>query len=261
MADQKTIRDLIVSNLSRQIDKTVVVAIVDAYARLVSEFRRGQLDSALMTAGKFAEHILRAIEFLRTKVVPAEIKSPAATIREIEKDAALDEAIRILIPRITYAMIFDLRSKRGAVHVKQIDPRHIDTALAVEAASWVVAELLRLFHSDNESLVAESMAALVRGNLPFVEVIAGELVVTCRTSCGVEILLLLASVRPGGMDRRTIGQSSKYTAPEVTRALTKLAQERYVHKVRDGNFYLTGSGEAYLTSEIAHLRAAYLPRA
>ena len=50
-----------------------------------------------------------------------------------------------MVPRIALAMIYDIRSKRGAVHVKEIDPRHIDVDLAVKAASWIMAELVRVY--------------------------------------------------------------------------------------------------------------------
>jgi hypothetical protein len=50
-------------------------------------------------------------------------------------------------------MIYDVRSKRGAVHVKEIDPRYIDVELSAMAASWILAEFIRLYHSDDEASV------------------------------------------------------------------------------------------------------------
>ena len=48
--------------------------------------------------------------------------------------------------------------------------------------------------------------------LPFVETIAGERVVTRKVTCDVELLLLLAGVVGEGLDRTTLGRTSKYAS-------------------------------------------------
>jgi hypothetical protein len=202
--------DVICQNLSVAIDPAIVTQLVVTYERVISKFRTGDLDGCLVTAGKFVEHALRAIEFIRAGTAPREIKSPSETIKQIEKDQNLPESIRILMPRIAYSMIYEVRSKRGAVHVKDLDPRHIDGSLAVQAASWVIAEFLRLYHSGNEDEVAEAMAVLMRGHVPFVEVFGDEQVVTKNVPCSLEILLLLSRASPNGLDRKAVGRLTKY---------------------------------------------------
>ena len=134
-------RDQIVADLSASIDKKVVNDLVGTFEKVVGRYRRGDVEGCLVAAGRFVEHTFRALEFIRTGAAPSEIKSPAATSKKLEPDTSLPEPIRILIPRIALGMIYDLRSKRGAAHVKKIDPRDIDAALAVNAASWVIAAL------------------------------------------------------------------------------------------------------------------------
>jgi hypothetical protein len=244
-------RDTIIKNLSTAIDPKVVVAIVDTYESMVSSFRRGDLDGCLTSSGKFVEHALRAVEYIRTGNAPPEIKTPAATVRQIENDVILSDSLRFLIPRVAWAMVYEIRSKRGAVHVKEIDPRHIDASLSVQAASWVIAEFLRLYHSGDERGVAEAMTELMRGDIPFVETFGGERVVTQKVPCNVELLLLLAGAKDG-MDRKALGQSSKYAPPRVTVALQGLVEDRLVHKTRgDGRYHVTGTGERFLAEQLA----------
>ena len=114
------------------------------------------------------------IEAKRTGSVPPEIKSVAATVKGLENDTTLPESLRLLIPRALYGMIYNLRSKRDAVHVKEIDPRSIDVAMAVSAASWVIAELLRIYHVSDEQIVSLRMLALTRASIPFIEALDGE---------------------------------------------------------------------------------------
>jgi hypothetical protein len=249
-------RDLIRKNLSASVDPGVVDALITSYENLVAKFQKGDLDGCLGAAGKFVEHALRAVEYVRTGTAPLEIKSPQQTIKDIEKDHSLAETLRILMPRIAHAMIYDVRSKRGAIHVKEIDPRQIDAALTVQAASWVMAEFLRLYHDDNEQVIASAMVALMRGHIPLVEQFGDETVVTSKVPCTVELLLLLARTAREGLDRTELGQSSKAAPPTVTQALQRMNKARHVHRTRDGRFHITGPGERHLIDHLAQMGLA-----
>ena len=242
----------LVRNLQYKIDASVVNDLILAYEGLVSKHRAGDAESALTKAGKFVEHTFRALEYIRTGVVPTEIKSPAATAKAIENDASLPESIRLMIPRISLAMIYDLRSKRGAVHVKEIDPRDIDVNLAVVSASWVMAEFIRLFHVADESSVKSEMTALMRADIPFIESLGGEEIVTRPVPPRIEILLLLARTAPGGLTRTLIGQSAKCGSPRVTEALQELEKVRLIHKTKDGAFHITGTGDKFLADYLGN---------
>lgn len=240
-------RDKIISDLSAHLDKGVVLDLVNAYEILISRHRRGDVEGCLVVAGRFVEHTFRALEQVRTGNAPSEIKSPAAAAKTIETVKSLPEPVRLLIPRVALGMIYDIRSKRGAVHVKEIDPRYIDAALAVHAGSWVMAEFLRLYHNSEEEAVARSMQALMHGHIPFVETFGDEEVVTRQVSCREELLLLLTKAEPDGLDRRALGQASKYSPPSVTRVLQHLDKRRLVHKMASGRYRITGPGLKHIS--------------
>lgn len=244
-------RELIAKNLSTKIDAAVVASLLETYRKMVAERRKGGVEECLTQAGKFVEHTLRAVEHIRTGVVVPEIKYPAETIKSIEKDKTLPESLRILVPKVAHSMVYELRSKRGAVHVKEIDPREIDAALCVQAASWVIAELLRLYHADAEEAVAEAMAALMRVEMPLIETLGGEVVVTAKVPCAVELLLLVGRCAPIGIDRKALGESSKNLSSTVSKTLQRLDSDRLVHKAVDGRFHITGPGERRLNEALA----------
>ncbi|ABQ35706.1 hypothetical protein [Bradyrhizobium sp. BTAi1] len=243
-------RDLILRNLAAAIEPKLLADLLTNYENLVARAQRGDLDGALAASGKFVEHTLRTVEFIRSGTAPPEIKSALQTVKDIEKDGALPEGLRLLVPRIAHSMIYDVRSKRGAIHVKEVDPRAIDVALSVQAASWVVAELLRQFHSDDEASVNLALQNLMRPHIPFIEQFGDEFVVTRKVSADCELLLLLARVGPVGLDRTALGQAAKLPPPTVTRTLTRLEDARHIHKARDGNYHITGPGEQHLHSLI-----------
>lgn len=252
-------RRLIEISLGSVLDSSVVDDLLSSYEKILGEFRQGDPEAALNAAGKFVEHTLRAIEQVRTGTLPTEIKSVAATIKLIEGDGKLPEGLRLLVPRIASAMLFDVRSKRGAAHVKEISPRYIDSALAAQAASWIVAELIRLYHSDDEAVVAQAMSALMAGNVPLIERFDDELVVTTPLPADLEVLLMIAASRPNGIDRKGLGLCVKHGAVAITRAIQKLEGARHVYKTKSGAFRITGPGERVLVDRLGATAATALP--
>jgi hypothetical protein len=238
-------------NLASKIDPRVVADILNAYEGLIQKHRALDAEAALTRAGKFVEHVFRALEFLRTGTVPAEIKSPVQTAKLLESDTSLPESVRMLIPRIALAMVYDVRSKRGAVHVKEIDPRGIDVDLSAKAASWIIAELIRLYHIDDENAVRLEMTALTRATFPLLESIDGEDFVSKKVPPRVEIQLLLGRKGGEGATRGQLGRMAKCSPPRVTEAIKSLQKDRLVHQTEKGVYHLTGTGEADLETWLA----------
>lgn len=239
-------RDAIIADLSTKVPSLLATDLVEAYEQLVAKHRGGDLEAALTKAGRFVEHTLRLIECIRTGTAPAEIKQITAAMRAIENDTTLPDSLRFLIPRAAYGMIYDLRSKRNAVHVKETDPTAIDVALTVAAAGWITAELLRLYHKSDEKAVVDAMLALTRGTIPLVESINGEVFVGKKVPAKFELLLLLAHAKPKGMSRASIGSAAKCSQPSVSTALKALGSERMVHLGADHSYYISSNGEQLL---------------
>ncbi|MCF2872678.1 hypothetical protein L0664_16520 [Octadecabacter sp. G9-8] len=239
------------ANLSVGIDAIVVDDMLTSYQELVAKHRAGDYETALVKAGRFVEHTLRSLEYLRTGKVPTEIKSVATTSKSLENATSLSESARMLIPRALYGMVYNIRSKRNAVHVKEIDPSEIDVAMSVAAASWVLAELLRIYHSADETVVSQAMSALTRTSIPFIETIDGETFVGHAVDPKTELLLLLAHAGTSGMSRLELGRSAKLLAPAVTRAIQQLCSERLAHQSDSKRYFITTGGETHLANSLA----------
>lgn len=242
-------RAVIITSLSTGLNAKVAEDVVDTFLKMVADYRKGDVDACLTATGRFVDHTLRAIEFVRTGSTPSEIKSVAQTVTDIRKDNSLSDELRYLIPGIASA-IYDIRSKRGVVHVKEIDPRNIDAALCVTNASWIIAELLRLYHDQDEKKIAEVMQTLMRRQVPLIEQLGPDAAVTTVVSADLEVLLLLRTVLPGGLTRKELGVSARCSAVDVTRATQKLSERRFILKTSDGVFRLTGPGEHHLADEL-----------
>jgi hypothetical protein len=249
-----SLTDQISNDLASAIEPSVVADILVAYKELRTEHRAGDLEAALTKAGRFVENTFRALVHIQTDTAPPEIKSVSGTMTKLENDTNLPDSIRLLIPRALYGMMYNLRSKRNAVHVKEIDPRRIDVSMAVSCASWVLAELVRQYHVSDEKAVEAAMIALSRTSLPFVESIAGEKLVSRKVDARTEMLLLLGDAAGTGLTRTELGKLAKCSAPGVTTSLKSLREDRFIHLVTDtGRFHITGTGEQELARMITEL--------
>lgn len=237
------------ADLVTKLDERLVDHLLGSYAKLVGAHRAGQRAECLREAGLFVDLTLMAIEFIRSGKTLTEVKNVSELVKNFGGDSSLPDPFRIIIPRFAQA-IYEVRSKRGAVHKKEIDPQGIDAAICASTASWIIAEFIRNYHSTDENRVAEAMAALMNVQVPLVETLGGEVVVTTAVPVGVEILLLIGQ-QGATATRKTLGASSKYAAPRVTEALKKHENDRYVHKAADGTFHLTAPGQRYLAAEVA----------
>jgi hypothetical protein len=250
------VRSLVLQSLEQGFEPFVAQDLINAHDKLLGEFRKGDAQAALNAAGLFAEHALRAIERVRTGHTPSEIKSVSAVVKSIENDGNLPESLRVLVPRIASAALFDIRSKRGAAHVKEISPRYIDAALAVQAASWILAEFVRLYHVPDEVAVAAALAALMAGSIPLIEKFGDETVATTPLHPNTEVLLMVSAAEPAGIDRRGLSQRVKQSPAAITRAIQKLVSARHIHKTGSGVFRITGPGEQELVRQLAAVSSA-----
>lgn len=142
--------------------------------------------------------------------------------------------------------IYKFRSARGAVH---IDPdytaNHIDAKLVLENSRWVLAEVLRLFWTDDPKEVASAIRQLVQFEIPVIGVYEDQLLVL-RTDCKTEeeILILLHHAGESGLSRSETNSYVPKDNTGIRRELEKLSsnKRREVIILSSGNYRLTDIG-------------------
>lgn len=240
MRDQDKIRTALAASLP----DVVVSDLLSAFVASVTKFNAGDYEGSLNKAGFFGEHALRAFLFHATGSIPDEIERFNESVKFLAKSGVKPESVSVLMPRILSAVAYDLRSKRGAVHVKGVNPQKRDAALAITSLSWVLAEMVAVFSDMSGQELDSVIASLMRRRLPLVESIGGRPVVTAKVPVFVECLLII-DVHPEGIDRREIGRLVKASPSSITHALSKLNKERLAHS-NGGLWFITGPGEEIL---------------
>lgn len=237
---------LIRSALSERLPDKLVADLLETFVAATTKFNAGDYEGSLNKGGLFSEHVLRALLLNVTGSLPSEIKRFGEAVQTLAKSEASDDAISILMPRILNAVVYDIRSKRGAVHVKGVNPQKRDASLSVSAMSWVLSELLSVFGNLSGPKLDSVISSLMRRKTPLVEHIAGQPVVTTKLPAYVETLLIIDG-HLEGISRRELGRLVKASPSSITHALSKIDKERLAHNV-DGRWFITGRGEEALAA-------------
>jgi len=249
------LKDKIIEHLSNSIDESLVESLIKSYERVKSDFVKGDYEGALLKSGKFVENIFRILKFLKNGSIVEEIKQ--GEFESIRKDLEtvssdkLPESVRILIPRIASSMIYDTRSKMGAAHQKSIEPDFIDAKLTISASDWIVAELLRLYHTRETEEVIKLMKNIVKEYVPFVEVKRGSKFVTMKGDCKEKILVSLLHAGDDGLTRAEVGKLiHDYTPGRITQSLNELEAESKIGKALDDYYVILNPGEEDISKKI-----------
>ncbi len=84
-----------------------------------------------------------------------------------------DRSLRVLIPR-TLLALYEIRNNRGVGHVGgDVSANHMDAEVVLAMASWVMAELVRIFHSVSTAEAQDIVDALVERRSPAIWDVGG----------------------------------------------------------------------------------------
>lgn len=235
-----------------------VKAILRHYIRLVEYFRLGNSENCLVKAGKFTEATLKALYVHAGRTPPRgrefKVDSVVRELAGLDKHS-FDDTHRLLMPRAC-RFLYDLCSNRGGRHdPDNIDANEMDARIAVEVASWILAELIR-FSQMGQVLPDEARGivdALTEKKYSVVEEIDGRVYFNKREKSAADVALVVLWKRyPNRVGRRDLKESIMRHAPEPSAArfssnAASVALTRIAPKVDDdgaGNLRLLSSGLA-----------------
>lgn len=135
------------------------------YSEIKNHFKSGRWESSELNGGKFCEVVFRLLEWHTT--VPktytpfgTSIRDFGQATRRFETMTTFPDSIRFHIPKLLNAL-YTLRNKRGVGHTGgDVNPNHMDALLVVSMADWIMAEIVRIFHSvttDKAQDIVESL--------------------------------------------------------------------------------------------------------
>jgi len=227
---------------------------------LVGQFLKLRRDCATcaleqVSAGKFVEHFVQALQQIANGTYDEKPDVDRFLKTQVENISNLPEHLRLCAARVARS-IYTLRNKRNVAHVGDIDPNRFDLRFCHDAASWIMAELLRTSAPGLTMERAGELIALVQSPVgTLVEEIGDVRIVLGDVDMRTEMLLLLHSHYPKIVTLDELYRSMSRRNPGSVR---KKIRDLYFEKLAQGDvkagYVLTQSGYAAAVKEIQRIR-------
>jgi len=241
--------------LDRNIDPNLVGRLLKHYKILKQEFFFDQYESSQLNCAKFGEVVMRILEYITKgnytslgKTVS--LDTLAKELEQLPKDQFPD-SIRIHIPRILRAT-YDIRSKRGVTHIGKINPNLMDATFVVSACDWIMAEFIRLYHTEDLDEAQRIIGSIVERKVPIIEQFGDDLkVLTPKLPVADKILLILYKKHPNYVSTSDLKNWIKTKSPtHITTVLRQLDDDAMVYRKEKKN-KITRKGIEYVEKNLA----------
>ena len=147
------------------------VPLISEYRSLVQNFMERRWTPAELSGGRFCEIVYTILHGYGTGTYatgPSKPKDFVGACRQLENNASAPRSFQILVPRILPAL-YEIRNNRGVGHVGgDVDPNHMDATAVLSLTSWVMAEMVRVFHGLDVGDAQKVVDSLVERRMPLV---------------------------------------------------------------------------------------------
>jgi hypothetical protein len=199
--------------------------LIEKYGEIARNYAERRWEPSELNGGKFCEVAFTIIDGCIRGSFAAKPSKPhdmVAACRALEGippnvNRVGDRSLRILIPRML-APLYEIRNNRNVGHVGgDVDPNQQDATTVYGMASWIMAELVRIFHGVPLKEAQEIVAALVERKHPLIWEVEGKKRVLNHTmEKGDQALLLLYS-EPSWVDEKILVDWVEYSNLTVFR--------------------------------------------
>lgn len=228
------------------------------YRAITQNFLERRWRPAELAGGLFSEIVYTILDgHARTAyaLAPAKPTNFVQACRQLENNAHVPRSFQILIPRMLPAL-YEIRNNRGVGHVGgDVDPNFMDSSAVLGMVSWVMAELVRVFHSLPISDAQKVVDALVERRSTLIWEVDGARRVLDPDLSARDQTLLLLFTQATPLTSRTLSTWIEYSNPSVYRR--KVLEP--MHKDRVIEFNAT-TDAVTLSPRGSHHAAAILSR-
>ena len=171
------------------------------YQQIVQNYFDGKWLPSELYGGRFCEIVYTILDGHAKGKYAVSTSKPSNFVqacRNLENNSGVPRSFQILIPRLLPAL-YEIRNNRNVGHVGgDVDSNHMDATSVIAMANWIMAELVRVFHSlpipDAQQLVdqlAERRVPLIWQN--------GDMkrVLSTRLTVPDQVLILISSCASG----------------------------------------------------------------
>jgi hypothetical protein len=238
--------------------------LIQSYREIASNFAEHRWGPSELDGGKLCECVYWVImgalkgTYVAAPSKPQNMRGACYAIESGPKSGhPADNSLRILLPRML-PPLYEIRNNRGVGHVGgDVNPNQMDATAVYSISSWIMAELVRIFHNVTTQKAQEAVEALVERKLPLIWD-TGRIKRVLNTDIGFRdqtLALLYQSL--GWVKDVELFKSVEYSAlgPYRKNILEKLHKERLIEYDKDQReAKMSPKGSAYFETEILKTR-------
>ncbi len=150
--------------------------LLSTYSLIASNFVERRWEPSELNGGKFCEVVYCILEgaisgnFATHPTKPTNMRESCLALERLPADSnrAGDRSLRILIPRMLISL-YEIRNNRGVGHVGgDVSPNNLDATAVYSISNWIIAELVRIFHSVPTKVAQSAVDAIVQRKIPLI---------------------------------------------------------------------------------------------
>ncbi len=154
----------------KQLPSTLRKELFNAYNEIVRNYKENRWEPSELNGGKLCEIIYTIIRGHVNGNIPSKASKPPNMVdacRKMEQASGFPRSIRIQIPRMIIAL-YEIRNNRGVGHTGgDVNPNNMDATAVLYMSKWLMAELIRIFHSIDLSAASMEVNKIVERIIPF----------------------------------------------------------------------------------------------
>lgn len=222
--------------------------LLERFREIAGNYVERRWEPSELNGGKLSEVVYSILSGALAGAFPASPSKPSNMVlacRALEglpadSSRVGDHSLRVLIPRIL-PVLYDFRNNRGVGHIGgDVDPNFLDATAVYAMSSWVLAELIRVFHSVSTEEAQEAVDALIERKHPLIWEFEGMRRVLAPKMGKRDQALLLLHGKPGWVAEKDLlnwvdYSNSKVFRDEILKPLHKSRLVEYdeaLHRIR-----------------------------
>ena len=158
-------------NALLNIPKGLREPLVKEFNGIVNNFMEHRWTSSELGGGRFCEIVYTILDGHAKGKYASDPSKPSNFIeacRRLENNSHVPRSFQILIPRLI-SSLYEIRNNRNVGHVgSEVDPDFMDSSVVVAVSSWILAELIRVFHNISTKEAQKLVNYLTERRIPII---------------------------------------------------------------------------------------------
>ena len=208
------------------------IPLLNEYQTILQNFIENRWMPSELSGGRFCEVVFTIVSGYAAgsyPTVPSKPRNFVEACRRLENNPSVPRSFQILIPRLLPAL-YEIRNNRGVGHVGgDVDSNFMDASAVVAMASWILSELVRVYHDVSIEEAQRIVDQLNERRIPIVWK-SGDTKRVLDTSLGIkdQILVLAASCSGKVSFDELLGWTEYRNIAYFKKLLTKLHSDRMI---------------------------------